>query len=409
MKRWLTCAAAAVAAVGGAGSTALAQETTNGPRASRFDLGIYAGGSGTSAWFESRTVTLNGTETPDDNDDGQSYAPGYAPIFGAQATFWLTPAFGVRAHGAYAPVRPPQASEGFFDLFFDNAGERRDYTFNTYLYDLNLALRPFVGRDGWYRTVYLFAGGGGLTVDVAGEDRRQCVGYLLALGACVSYEPEQATVAQGTAGAGIDLIRFGSLGLFGEAAVHVYDSPAHVDDAWVGPITAPSGARVRIADDRTAATVRLVAGLKLALGELLPPPQVEIPPPPPPAVLPPPPPPALPPPPATTRVCVVQGGALTEIEVTDPASVQTTGEYAGGAPWFINNEPITFGGRRYVKYGLPRVVGVTELGRVGDYQGVGVFGEAGGMEPREVIYVPVRPGCEFQPYQLERKATGVRG
>jgi hypothetical protein len=26
-----------------------------------------------------------------------------------------------------------------------------------------------------------------------------------------------------------------------------------------------------------------------------------------------------------------------------------------------------------------------------------------------VLYIPVRPGCEFQPYQLEVKAGGVRG
>jgi hypothetical protein len=27
----------------------------------------------------------------------------------------------------------------------------------------------------------------------------------------------------------------------------------------------------------------------------------------------------------------------------------------------------------------------------------------------DVIYIPVRPGCEFQPYQTEVKTGGVRG
>jgi hypothetical protein len=86
----------------------------------------------------------------------------------------------------------------------------------------------------------------------------------------------------------------------------------------------------------------------------------------------------------------------------------TTG-YAAGATWYINNEPITVNGRRYVRYGLPRVLGVNEVTRSADYMGVTVFSEAGAQGTPEVLYIPVRPGCEFQPYQLEVKAGGVRG
>ncbi|HEX8272093.1 MAG TPA: hypothetical protein VF615_05545, partial [Longimicrobiaceae bacterium] len=59
--------------------------------------------------------------------------------------------------------------------------------------------------------------------------------------------------------------------------------------------------------------------------------------------------------------------------------------------------------------GLPRVVGVTEVSRTGEYQGVGVFTEASATGTPDVIYIPVRPGCEFQPYQYEVPARGVRG
>jgi hypothetical protein len=40
---------------------------------------------------------------------------------------------------------------------------------------------------------------------------------------------------------------------------------------------------------------------------------------------------------------------------------------------------------------------------------VGVFTEASATGTPDVIYIPVRPGCEFQPYQYEVPARGVRG
>jgi hypothetical protein len=426
MNRTLSLALAAALVAAGAGE-ASGQEM-DGRRAGRFDVAVYAGGSLSSPWFESRTVTLNGTGEPTDNDDGESFSPGYAPFFGAHVTFWASPMFGLRLHGAYAPMRPPsRPQDGFFDGF-ENAGERASYELNSYFYDAELVVRPFFNatRSRLLSSVYFWAGGGGMTVDQAGEDVEACRPSVLALGACLSYEPAQATVGQGTAGAGIDLLMLGrSLALFGEAGVHVYDSPVHVGDEWVGPITAPTGARVRVADDRVAVTPRLVVGLKLILGDLLPAPMVETLPPPPPQVLPPPPP---PPPPATVdptpiRICVVEGGALTEVEARYNTATSDTlsmdgrrfseaypagAQYAGGATWYINNEPVTFNGRRYVKYGLPRVLGTTDISRAGEYQGVPVFSEGGNIGA-DVIYIPVRPGCEFQPYQTEVKTGGVRG
>jgi hypothetical protein len=416
MRRLAICAAVGALLVGAAGD-AWGQEM-EGRRASRFDLGIYAGGSLTSNWYSSRTVTLNGTPDPTENDDEEGYAPGYAPTFGALANLWITPSFGLRLHGAYIPMRMP-GTEGLFE----GAGEREQYVMNSWFYDLGLTLRPFVTRDvsPWLSSVYLFAGGGGVTVDLAGEDRPLCEGTILSQGGCLSFEPEQATVGQGTAGAGMDFFPLGPLTLFGEAAVHVYDSPVHVDDFWVGPVRAPTGSNVRIADDAVAVTGRLVLGLKAMFGNLIPPPMAPPPPPlppvaPPPVVMPPPPPPN---PMREIRVCVVEGGMLREVTAmyntqTGDTTVNgqripaTTG-YAAGATWYINNEPITVNGRRYVRYGLPRVLGVNEVTRTADYQGVSVFAEAGAQGTPEVLYIPVRPGCEFQPYQLEVKAGGVRG
>lgn len=76
--------------------------------------------------------------------------------------------------------------------------------------------------------------------------------------------------------------------------------------------------------------------------------------------------------------------------------------YAASATWYINNEAITVGGHRYRKYGLPRVLGVYEIEPYAVLGTVPTFDEAGvTTSPAEVIYVPLRPGCEFQPYLLE--------
>ncbi len=73
--------------------------------------------------------------------------------------------------------------------------------------------------------------------------------------------------------------------------------------------------------------------------------------------------------------------------------------YAAGKAWFINNEKVSFKGKFYIKYGLPRVLGTGEVSKMGENDGITVFAEPGKDLP-EVIYLPVRRGCEFQPYQL---------
>jgi hypothetical protein len=121
--------------------------------------------------------------------------------------------------------------------------------------------------------------------------------------------------------------------------------------------------------------------------------------------------------------CVLQNGQLSSVTIQyNPTSGDSTyngqrvseafgmSGYAGNETWFINSEPVTFNDRRYVKYGLPRILGTTEVSNVGSVSGVATFAEpsANAQHP-EVIYVPVRAGCEFQPYQIEVKASGVRG
>jgi hypothetical protein len=69
--------------------------------------------------------------------------------------------------------------------------------------------------------------------------------------------------------------------------------------------------------------------------------------------------------------------------------------------WSINREPLAFGGRTYVKYGLPRVLGVNEIEPVGEKDGVVIAAERGNPA-REVLYVLHRGlECSFQPYMLQ--------
>jgi hypothetical protein len=390
MKRLLTTLLAA-ALVAGTGGEARAQDDMTGPRASAFDLGIYGGGAWSTDWFDAR-------------DEG--FAPDLSPIFGATAAFFFTPTIGLRLHGAYMPQ---QLESEEFGLDFG-------YVINSWLYDLDLVFRPWIAREdasNWMASTYFFLGGGGYTANIAGESNYPgClpVPGWAANGVCVSNRPSLATTGQGVVGFGVDMFPIGSsLALFLEGAVHGYDSPAHVAE------------NAQNAEDKITFTPRLVLGLKAMFGNLIPPPVI-VPPPPPPVVAPPPPVVAPPPPPNPNRdirVCVVENGTLREITAvynTQTGDTTVNGQpipatvgYAAGATWYINNEPITVNERRYVRYGLPRVLGVNEVTRTADYQGVSVFAEAGAQGTPEVLYIPVRPGCEFQPYQLEVKAGGVRG
>lgn len=82
--------------------------------------------------------------------------------------------------------------------------------------------------------------------------------------------------------------------------------------------------------------------------------------------------------------------------------------YAAGHSFVINNDPITFASRRFIKFGLPRIIEPLDLRHIGSYRSVPVFAAVGTQEQPDVLYVPLRPGCEFQPYQYE-VPTRTRG
>jgi hypothetical protein len=125
------------------------------------------------------------------------------------------------------------------------------------------------------------------------------------------------------------------------------------------------------------------------------------------------------------KECVIINGNLTELEVdydksTGERTILVNGvrkrfyevypstgkDYAATTTWYLMNEEINFNDRPYVKYGLPRVLGVNEISKVGIFKGVNVYVETGVEGRPGVIYIPVRSGCEFQPYQISPPECG---
>lgn len=126
---------------------------------------------------------------------------------------------------------------------------------------------------------------------------------------------------------------------------------------------------------------------------------------------------------ASVGVCVVRDGALSEVPAEyDPRTGDTivagrpfaevypasTPPYAAGADWYASGGMVVFERRRYVRYGLPRVVPADSLRRVGEFRGIPLFAEDASAAFR-FVYVPVRPGCEFQPYWFAATVGEVRG
>lgn len=92
------------------------------------------------------------------------------------------------------------------------------------------------------------------------------------------------------------------------------------------------------------------------------------------------------------------GRVRSMIERIPPHPLPAEEAYAAGASWYVNNEPITFEGRRYLKYGLPSKIEERELTWIGVLGRIRVYAERDRAAAPEVIFVATAPG-EFHPYQ----------
>ena len=387
-------------------------------RPSVFDFAVYGGAGVTSRWYEGRTFRVEGPAGSSESrltqvGRGEPYKIGGAPTFGAHVTYWPLGGIGLRLNYTYMPSAPPEFSRGFFDLL--RLGD--EYPLNNHFYDLDIVLRfanlRFLSRAG--ANLYGFIGAGGLTTDLAGGNADGCEPDAFSRGACLPFSRGYATVGQWTVGVGGSVLPLrNNLGVFTEIGLHGYDSPVHdFEPLTGGPDDPPTGATVRGANDQFALTARVVVGLKLLVGGAI----RRIPAPPFPTQT------ELPPPDTPIRACILENGALREVDARVRAArgdtvVVVEGEqrpfaavhpvstgYAATREFFIQDGPVSFGDRRYIRFGLPQVIAPGELARVGEFQGVPVFTEAGASARPELVYLPVRPGCEFQPYRIE---SGLR-
>jgi len=72
--------------------------------------------------------------------------------------------------------------------------------------------------------------------------------------------------------------------------------------------------------------------------------------------------------------------------------------YVATAPWYVTGEFVRFGQRVYGRNDPPQEIASELLRFVGRYRGVPVFKVADEETvPPTIIYLPVRPGCVFQP------------
>jgi hypothetical protein len=111
-------------------------------------------------------------------------------------------------------------------------------------------------------------------------------------------------------------------------------------------------------------------------------------------------------------VCVVQGDSLRMVPVTRStngdslvdgvpfrnAYPATYPPYVAAAPWYVAGEFVRFGQRVYGRNDVPQQISPELLRFTGRYRGVPVFRAADEeLTPPSMIYLPLRPGCVFQP------------
>jgi hypothetical protein len=98
-------------------------------------------------------------------------------------------------------------------------------------------------------------------------------------------------------------------------------------------------------------------------------------------------------------VVVLQEGEVRPLESVHP--VNLIAGYAGREPWLTRGDPITVGGRRFIRTGGERRIGLELLRREGEFQGILLFAGSEDPSPPDALYVPTAPGCIFQAFVRE--------
>ena len=70
--------------------------------------------------------------------------------------------------------------------------------------------------------------------------------------------------------------------------------------------------------------------------------------------------------------------------------------------WYLGDKPVVFSKKKYIKYGMPQIMGIDDLQYWQTKDSVPVMIKAGGNS-RDIIYVQSSTTlCEFQPYRITK-------
>ena len=102
---------------------------------------------------------------------------------------------------------------------------------------------------------------------------------------------------------------------------------------------------------------------------------------------------------AAMLALAVTGVAVPAVPCVPPATAKIA---AKDQPWFINNAEVTFRGRQFRKYGLPRVLTPGEIRVAGAHKGVAVYLPSDTTLGEDIVYLPVDwAACSLQPYVVK--------
>lgn len=96
------------------------------------------------------------------------------------------------------------------------------------------------------------------------------------------------------------------------------------------------------------------------------------------------------------QVVLLVSGRVQKLEDLHPIGI--VAGYAARESWVTSGEPLAIQGRRYEKAGPARLIGLEQLQHSGDYRSIPLFVDPNDPAPPRAYYVPLRPGCVFQPY-----------
>jgi len=85
--------------------------------------------------------------------------------------------------------------------------------------------------------------------------------------------------------------------------------------------------------------------------------------------------------------------------------------YVDSRDWFAQRQAVRYRGHRFQMYALPIIRLPAEVKRLGEFDGIALYAEtASGIDKENpgIVYAPLSPGCQYQPYYFFDESGPVR-